>query len=162
MDTPHGFHAPMGRRPFLQNGDPGSRAHSVDPRGSTPMNDYQQGYTRGESMNRQTPHQNYIPQRLAFGAPAVLDVVDSPLSASLSLHPSASENVSGIHQISEKVDKQNQSIEDLKNANKALTSRVQALEETLEELKTQSASAKPKKTKEGSNDHPALKVSKTL
>lgn len=158
MDTPQAFHAPLGHRPYPQNGDPGSRAHSVDRRGSTPMNDYQQGYARGESTGRPTPHPNYIPQRILSGAPAPLDLMDSPLS----LHPSASENASSIHQLTERINTQDQSIEDLKNANKTLTSRVQALEENLEQLKSQSAAAKPKKTKEGSNDHPALKVSKTL
>ncbi|KAG6369937.1 hypothetical protein JVT61DRAFT_13322 [Boletus reticuloceps] len=151
MDTPSAFHAPLGHRPFPQNGDPGSRAHSVDRRGSTPMSDYQQGYGHGESMSRQTPHSNYVPQHLAPGAPAVLDSVDSPSS----LHPPASENGSSIHQLTQRINTQNQNIEDLKNANKMLTSRVDALEETLEQLKSQST--KPKKTKEGSNNHLALK-----
>jgi hypothetical protein len=154
MDTP--YHAPLGRRPFLQNGDPASRSHSVDPRDSTPMSDYQQGYVRGESMSRQTPHANYIHQHLVLGGPPMIDSGDSPSS----LQPPASENTLSIHQLTEKINTQDQNIDNLKNANMTLTSHVQALEEALELLKSQSA--KPKKTKEGSNDHPALKVSKTL
>ncbi|KAF8551964.1 hypothetical protein OG21DRAFT_1524079 [Imleria badia] len=79
---------------------------------------------------------------LAFGAPAMLDVVDSPLG----LHSSASKNASSVRQLRERMNTQDQNIEDLKDVNRALTSCVQVLKETLEELKTQSALAKPKKT----------------
>ncbi|KAH0825999.1 hypothetical protein J3R83DRAFT_7468 [Lanmaoa asiatica] len=128
MDTP--FQVPVGRPSFSDPAsrdpslgprssfsDPASRDPSVGPRGTTPMEDYQQLYARGQ--NRQTPYQSYFSQRSALGGSGGHDSMDSPLG----LHTTVRQNAVEIHRLIERVNTQEESIQEVKKMNELLTSR---------------------------------------
>lgn len=118
------------------------------------MDDYQPLYSRSQTRQTTYPGQNdSFQHRSGGGGYFGNDSLDSPLS----LHTSVSRIITDIQRLTQKVDAQDVIIDELQKVNNILTARVESLEQGLDGVKVQGS--KKNRPREGSNDHPALKVS---
>ncbi|KAH0833353.1 hypothetical protein J3R83DRAFT_12446 [Lanmaoa asiatica] len=144
-----------------------SHAPSIGPVGVTPggpgREDYQQIYSVSHRQNRQNPcPNNFLSQQRQLAATHSPDMFNfgsvggSPSISPTDLStPSLNQIIAKLHSMVEKFKEQEKVNEDLKKENDELTSCVQMIKDTLQLIQM---TQKKMKKKEGSNEHPALKV----